>query len=145
MLLDSWERNTLALLWPSYTHHVMTFRVFARYGCDDGATIMCEILPGSPDFLQSCETKSGTKTLGSRLGCTLLTGLVWNNETASAAAALGWIGFCFFIPLCLALCLRLLSLSCTGCAPLTPVCNNETASAATALGTINLHKCTQLV
>ena len=63
------ERITLALPCKATPHHVMTFRVFARYGCDDSATVSSvkssQALP--PIFLQSCETKSGMESLGSRL------------------------------------------------------------------------------
>ena len=47
----------------------MTFRTFARYRCDDGATVSREksVQAFPPIFLQSCETQSGTESLGSRL------------------------------------------------------------------------------
>ena len=59
----------LALPRQSHTHHVMTFRTFARYRCDDGATVSREksVQAFPPIFLQSCETQSGTESLGSRL------------------------------------------------------------------------------
>ena len=59
----------LVLPRQSHTHHVMTFRAFARYCCDDGATVSREksVQAFPPIFLQSCETKSGTESLGSRL------------------------------------------------------------------------------
>ena len=47
----------------------MTFWAFPRYSCDDGATVSCAKLSQAlpPIFFQSCETKSGTESLGSRL------------------------------------------------------------------------------
>ena len=38
MQLDSRARTLLSAPRQSHTHHVMTFRAFARYCCDDGAT-----------------------------------------------------------------------------------------------------------
>ena len=53
----------------SHTHHVVMLRAFASYSCDDGATVSREksfqVL--YPIFLQSCKTKSGMESLGSRL------------------------------------------------------------------------------
>ena len=64
----------LALPRQSHTHHVMTFRTFARYCCDDGATVSREksVQAFPPIFLQSCETQSGTESLGSRLAIPIL-------------------------------------------------------------------------
>ena len=59
----------LALPRQSHTHHIMTFRAFARYCCDDGATVSREkSFQAFPLIcLQSCKTKSGTERLGSKL------------------------------------------------------------------------------
>ena len=52
-----------------YTSHIMTFLAVARYCRDDCASVSCakNFQAFLPIFLQSCETKSGTKSLGSRL------------------------------------------------------------------------------
>ena len=67
MWLDSWY--ILASATKPHPSRYDVSGVCKVYGCDDGATVSREksfqALP--PIFLQSCETKSGTESLGSRL------------------------------------------------------------------------------